>query len=57
MSIKIKAFYGQWKEVNKEKAIEFIKTLKNGMNVGQEKQNKIINEKHLKGITVEELLK
>lgn len=54
--IYIKAWFGDWKEVDAKKAKTFITGLMEGMMCSDETKLKII-EKHLKGITVEELLK
>lgn len=54
--IEIKAWFGNWKEVCEEKARSFVNGMLEGMNCGREKGTKIINEKHLRGITVQDLL-
>lgn len=51
--IQIRAFFGEWKEVTEEQALKFVKTMKSGMLVSN--KNKIINNRYLRGITVEEL--
>ena len=51
--IEIRAFFGEWKEVTEEQALKFVKTMKSGMLVS--KKNEVINSRHLRGITVEEL--
>ena len=53
----IKAWFGDWKEVDKEKARGFISGLSKGMTCIDEIKIRIINEKHLKGITYEELFR
>jgi hypothetical protein len=52
--IYIKGFFGDWKEVSKEKAKEYIENIKTMNATSQKEQNKI-RQKHLKGIKVEEL--
>lgn len=57
-SIQIKSHFGDWKTVSKEQAKDFVKTIMKGMNaVPEAKKAEIIEEKHLHGITVKELLK
>ncbi len=51
--IEMRSFFGEWKEVTEEQAMKFIKTLKSGMLTS--KKNEIINNRYLRGITVEEL--
>lgn len=51
--IEIRSFFGEWKEVTEERAMKFIKTLKSGMLTSN--KNEIINNRYLRGITVEEL--
>jgi hypothetical protein len=51
--IEIRSFFGEWKEVTEEQAMKFIKTLKSGMLTSN--KNEIINNRYLRGITVEEL--
>ena len=56
--IQIKSHFGDWKTVSKEQAKDFVKTMMKGMNaVPEAKKAEIIEEKHLRGITVKELLK
>jgi len=56
--IKIKAFFGNWKEVDKEQAKRFVKHLMAGIVTTSDIDEKIeiIEGKHLQGITVRELL-
>ncbi|NMB98302.1 MAG: hypothetical protein GYA02_17130 [Clostridiaceae bacterium] len=56
--IKVKAFFGDWKEVNEEQARKFIKHMLNGITTVSNFEKKItmIEGKHLQGITVKELL-
>ena len=55
--IYIKAYYGDWIQVTKEEAKKFCDSLMSRMQAvrGIENKIKIINEKHLKGITYQEL--
>ena len=55
--IYIKAWFGDWKEVDAEKAKTFVTGLKKGMMCSDEKKAELINKSHLKGITYEELMK
>ena len=56
--IQIKAYFGDWKTVSKEQAKDFVKTMMKGMQaVPEAKKPAIIEEKHLRGISVKELLK
>jgi len=57
--IKIRAFFGDWKEVDKEHAKRFIKHFMTGIvtTSDTDKKIKMIEGKHLQGITVRELLK
>ena len=57
--IKIKAWYGDWKEVDKESAKRFIKHFIEGIVTTSDANKKIemVEGKHLQGITVRELLK
>lgn len=53
--IYIRAFFGEWNEVSKEKAKDFIINLIAGFQCAQE--DKLKNaQKHIKGIDVQELL-
>lgn len=56
-TIYIKAYYGEWEPVSKEEAKRFCNFLMSGMQAvrGREAKIKIINERHLKGITYEQL--
>lgn len=55
--IKIKAWFGDWKEVDKEQAKRFVKYLMEGIVISDiNKKIEIIEGKHLQGITVRELL-
>jgi len=56
--IKIKAWFGDWKEVDKEQAKRFVKHLMTGIVTTSDINKKIemIEGKHLQGITVRELL-
>lgn len=55
--IKIKAFFGDWKEVDEEQAKRFVKYLMEGIVISDiNKKIEIIEGKHLQGITVRELL-
>ena len=53
--IEIKAWFGDWKEVTKEYAQEFIKDFISRMTVGNEEHRIKQAEKHLRGITYEQL--
>lgn len=56
--IKIKAFYGEWKEVTKKQAKEFVENMMQGITTMNEQEKMDhINKKHLQGITVQELLR
>lgn len=52
--IYIKGFFGDWKEVSKEKAKEYISNIPT-MNATNDKERNKIRQKHLKGIKVEDL--
>jgi len=56
--IKIKAWFGDWKEVDKEQAKSFVKHFMAGIVTTSDIDKKIamIEGKHLQGITVRELL-
>ena len=56
--IKIRAFFGNWKEVDKEQAKRFIKHFMAGIVTTSDINKKIemVESKHLQGITVRELL-
>ena len=56
--IKIRAFFGDWKEVDKERAKRFIKHFMAGIVSTSDIDKKIamVEGKHLQGITVRELL-
>ena len=54
--VEIKSHFGDWHFVGTEQARKFITTMLSGMNCGRAKGVAIINEKHLRGITVQELL-
>lgn len=57
-NIFIKAIYGDWREVTKEQAKEFVDfLLRHCQAVHPNELPKYINENKIKGITVEELLK
>ena len=54
--IEIKGLFSDWIEVDPQQAREYVKMLKRGItNLNDLDKNKYINEKRLKGITVEEL--
>lgn len=56
--IEIKGLFSDWIEVDPQQAREYVKMLKRGItNLNDIDKNKYINEKRLKGITVEELEK
>ncbi len=56
--VKIKAFFGDWKEVDKEQAKNFVKHFMAGIVITSDINKKIemVESKHLQGITVRELL-
>ena len=55
--IEIKTFFNDWYEVNKEQAEAYIKQIMKGMtNLKEADKVKFVEEKRLRGITVEELL-
>ncbi len=56
--IKIRAFFGDWKEVDKEQSKRFVKHLMAGIVTTSDINKKIemVEGKHLQGITVRELL-
>ena len=56
--IKIKAFFGNWKEVDKEQAKKFITHFMSSITTTSDINKKIalVEGKHLQGITVKELL-
>lgn len=54
--IEIKGVFSDWKEVEPEKAREYVKLIRKGMiNLSDAEKNEYINTKRLRGITVEEL--
>ena len=54
--IEIKGVFSDWKEVEAEKAREYVKLIRKGItNLSDAEKNKYINTKRLRGITVEEL--
>lgn len=56
--IKVKAWFGNWKAVSVEQAKRFVSAIRNGnVCMNDEEFEKYMNEKHLNGITVEELMK
>ena len=55
--IYIKAHFGDWREVSKEKARDFIKGFRSRIQAVAEEDKNSVCQKHVKGITVEELLK
>ena len=56
--IKIRAFFGDWKEVDKEQAKNFVKHFMTGIVTASDINKKIalVEGKYLQGITVKELL-
>lgn len=55
--IEIKSLFSEWHEVDVEKAISYVNTIKKGMiNIKENEKNEYINKKRLRGTTVEELL-
>ena len=56
--IKIRAFFGDWKEVDKEQAKNFVKHFMAGIVTTSDikKKNEMVEGKHLQGITIRELL-
>jgi hypothetical protein len=57
--IKIKTYFGEWKTVQKDQAVNFISHMLEGITKTSDRNEKIklIEGKHLQGITVNELLK
>jgi len=56
--IEIRGIFTGWKEVEPERAREYVKILKRGItNLSDTDKNKYINSKRLRGTTVEELEK
>lgn len=56
--IKIKAFFGDWKEVSREQAQRFVRVLYSGMTAcNHEKKVKLIEANHLQGISFDDLMK
>ena len=54
--IQIKAWFGDWAEVDKEQARKFCKSMMKGATaIPQNKKAEWLEEKHLRGITVAEL--
>ena len=53
--IEIKGFFGDYKEVTKEKAKEYILNFRKRINNMNEQEKNIFLEKFIKGITIEEL--
>lgn len=53
----IRSYFGKWKNVDRETATRFVKSMLDTSLQSRDKMIKIINEKHLVGTTVEELLK
>jgi len=54
----IRGIFTDWKEVEPERAREYVKILKRGItNLNDTDKNKYINSKRLRGTTVEELEK
>jgi hypothetical protein len=56
--IKIKSFFGQWKAVEKDQAVNFVSHLLEGITTTSDinKKIKMIEGRHLQGISVNELL-
>jgi len=56
--IKIRAFFGDWKEVDKKQAKSFVKHFMAGIVTTSDINKKIemVEGKHLQGITIKELL-
>ena len=57
LDIQIKSFFGKWKNVDRETATRFVKSMLDTSLTNKENAIKMINENHLFGATVEELLK
>ena len=56
--IEIRGMFTSWKEVEPERAREYVKILKRGItNLNDTDKNKYINSKRLRGTTVKELEK
>ena len=55
--IEIRGIFADWKEVELERALEYVKMLKRGMMTTDKNKNEYINSKRLRGTTVEELEK
>ena len=56
IKIEIKGLFSDWVEVDAQRAKEYVKMLKRGITgLNDLDKNKYINEKRLKGITVEGL--
>lgn len=54
--IEIRGLFSDWVEVDAQQAREYVKVLKRGMtNLNDLEKDKYINEKRLRGITVEKL--
>lgn len=55
--IEVKAWYGGWHTVSAEQAIRFVRNLMDGATaLKPEEKQSYIASKHLRGVTVEELL-
>ncbi len=55
--IEIRSFFQDWKEVSEEQAINYVLALRNSLpGIERDKRDDFINQKRLRGITVEELL-
>ena len=57
MAIEIKTHFGGWREVDEEIAKKLVNNLMNGITaIPENKKAAYIEEHHLRGVTVEELL-
>lgn len=56
--IQIRYFYGDWKETSRTQAERFVRRLLSNMPAvsTDTERRRIINERHLNGVTVEELI-
>jgi len=55
--IEIKAYYGLWKPVTSDKARDFVRFMMKRLSILKTRDDRIkwINERHLRGVTVEAL--
>lgn len=52
--IEVKAYFGEWRESSKEEAVNLAKHIYNHSTLPKDKALEVINQKHVRGVTISE---